>query len=70
MEWVSPYNNKVVKFELCMNGGHEDNTYEKLSERIGEWVCFKYQDYSEDGLPSFARGLYFRDCDENGVPFE
>ena len=70
MEWLSPYNNKVVNFELCMNGSHEDNTYDKLSKRIGEWVCFKYQDYSEDGVPSFARGLYFRDCDENGNPIE
>ena len=70
MEWLSPYNKKVVNFELCMNGSHEDNTYDKLSKRIGEWVTFKYQDYSEDGLPSFARGLYFRECDANGNPVE
>ena len=70
MEWLSPYNNKVVNFELCMNGSHEDNTYDKLSKRIGDWVTFKYQDYSEDGVPSFARGLYFRECDANGNPME
>ena len=70
MEWVSPYNNKVVNFELCMNGSHEDNTYDKLSKRIGDWVTFKYQDYSEDGVPSFARGLHFRECDSDGNPLE
>ena len=70
MEWLSPYNNKVVNFELCMNGSHEDNTYDKLSKRIGDWVTFKYQDYSEDGVPSFARGLHFRECDPDGNPVE
>jgi hypothetical protein len=53
-----------------MNGTQEDNTYEKLSTRIGGWVNFKYQDFSEDGVPTFARGLYFRECDEKGNPQE
>lgn len=70
MEWLSPYNDEIVHFELSMNGSHEDNTYEKLSKRIGEWVSFKYQDFTEDGKPSFARGLYFRECDGNGNPLE
>lgn len=70
MEWKSPYNNEVVHFELSMNGSHEDNTYDKLSKRIGDWVSFKYQDFTEDGKPSFARGLYFRECDDNGNPLE
>lgn len=70
MEWTSPYNNQVVQFELCMNGSHEENTYEKLSQRVGEWVCFKYQDFTESGVPTFARGLYFRECDANGNPVE
>lgn len=70
MEWASPYNNEVVTFELSMNGSHEDNTYEKLSQRIGEWVCFKFQDYTEAGVPTFARGLYFRECDSQGNPIE
>lgn len=70
MEWTSPYNNVKVYFDLSMNGSHEDNTFEKLSKRIGEWVTFKYQDYTEDGVPTFARGLYFRECDDNGNPLE
>jgi len=70
MEWTSPINNVKVYFDLSMNGSHEDNTYEKLYKRIGEWVNFKYQDYTEDGVPTFARGLYFRECDANGNPVE
>lgn len=70
MEWKSPFNNTVVNFELSMNGSHEDNTYEKLSRRVGEWVHFKFQDYTVDGKPSFARGLYFRKCDDSGSPLE
>lgn len=70
MEWRSPYNNELVQFELSMNGSHEDNTYEKLSNRIGEWVNFQYQDYTELGKPTFARGLYFRECDSQGNPVE
>lgn len=70
MEWLSPYNDKVVHFELSMNGNHKDNTYEKLNKRIGEWVNFKFQDYTELGVPTFARGLYFRKCDDSGSPLE
>ena len=70
VEWTNPETNVKVTFELSMNGSHEDNTYEKLSERIGEWVNFKYQDLTEDGVPTFARGLYFRECDGNGTPLE
>lgn len=70
MEWTSPYNNDKVYFELSMNGSHEDNTFEKLSKRIGEWITFKYQDYTEDGVPTFARGLHFRKCDVDGNPVE
>lgn len=70
MEYKSPSTKKIVTFELSMNGSQEDNTYEKLSKRIGEWVNFKYQDFTEDGVPSFARGLYFRECTKDGVPLE
>lgn len=70
MEWESPATKTVVTFELSMNGSQDDNTYEKLSKRIGEWVCFKYQSYTEDGKPTFARGKYFRECDEQGRPLE
>lgn len=70
MEYKSKHNGKVITFELSMNGSQSENTYEKLSQRIGEWVCFKYQDFTEDGVPTFARGLYFRDCDDQGRPLE
>ena len=69
-EWASPYNNEVVNFELSMNGSHEENTYENLKQRIGEWVTFKFQDYTEAGVPTFARGLHFRECDSQGNPME
>lgn len=70
MEWKSPYNNNIVNFELSMNGSHEENTFERLSKRVGEWVTFRYQDFTEDGKPSFARGLHFRQCDDSGNPLE
>jgi hypothetical protein len=70
MQWKSPYNKNTVTFELSMNGSQEDNTYDKLKERIGDWVTFKYQDYTEEGKPTFARGLCFRECDEQGRPLE
>ncbi len=70
VEWTNPDTNVKVTFELSMNGSHEENAYEKLSNRIGEYVNFKYQDLTEDGVPTFARGLYFRECDESGNPVE
>lgn len=70
VEWTNTDTGVTVQFELSMNGSHEENTYEKLSKRIGEFVNFKYQDLTEDGVPTFARGLYFRECDENGKPLE
>lgn len=70
MEWKSPFNNKVVTFELSMNGSQGENAFELLNKRIGEWVTFKYQDYTEEGKPTFARGLCFRECDSNGQPLE
>ena len=70
VEWTNPDTNVKVTFELSMNGSHEENTYEKLSERLGEYVNFKYQDLTEDGVPTFARGLYFRECDSQGNPVE
>ncbi len=70
VEWTNPETNAKVVFELSMNGSHEENTYEKLSKRLGEWVNFKYQDLTEDGVPTFARGLYFRECDDSGNPVE
>jgi len=70
VEWTNPETNSKVVFELAMNGSHEENTYEKLSKRLGEWVNFKYQDLTEDGIPTFARGLYFRKCDDSGAPLE
>ena len=68
MEYKSKHNGNVVNFELSMNGSQEENTYTKLSQRIGDWVNFKYQDFTEDGVPTFARGLYFRECDSEGNP--
>lgn len=70
VEWTNPDTDVTVTFDLSMNGNQEDNHYDKLSKMIGGWITFKYQDLTEDGVPTFARGLYFRDCDNNGVPNE
>ena len=69
MGWTNP-EGVYVEFDLSMNGSHEDNTYEKLLERLGEWVSFKYQALTKDGVPTFARGLYFRECNDKGDPLE
>lgn len=59
-----------VTFSLSMNGSQEENSYNNLKNRIGDWVNFKYQDVTEDGVPTFARGLYFRECSGKGEPLE
>lgn len=58
-----------VEFDLSMNGSRDQNTYNNLCKRVGEWVCFQYQALTDEGKPQFPRGLYFRECDENGNPF-
>jgi DNA ligase-1 len=70
VEWTNPDGGVTVQFALSMNGTQEENGYEKLSQRIGDWITFKYQDLTEDGVPTFARGLYFRECDVSGNPIE
>ncbi len=70
VEWTNPDTGITVQFDLSMNGTQEENHYDKLSTRIGEYVNFKYQDLTEDGVPTFARGLYFRLCDTSGNPLE
>lgn len=37
-------------------------------EYIGKWITVKYQDLTDDFVPSFPVGLALRDCDENGNP--
>lgn len=70
VEWTNPDDGVTVQFSLSMNGTQEENSYSKLAQRIGEYVNFKYQDLTEDGVPTFARGLYFRACDSLGQPTE
>lgn len=70
VEWTNPDDGVTVQFSLSMNGAQEENSYSKLAQRIGEYVNFKYQDLTEDGVPTFARGLYFRECDYKGEPLE
>ncbi len=70
VEWTNPDTRIKVQFDLSMNGSQDENHYDNLSQRIGEWVTFKYQGLTEDGVPTFARGLCFRDCNEEGVPNE
>jgi len=67
--WTNP-NGVYVEFELSMNGDQDENAYTNLKNKIGAFVNFKYQDLTIDGKPSFARGLYFRECTEGGIPLE
>lgn len=66
--WYSKVVGKKVKFELSMNGSHKSNSYSNMKDKIGSWINFKYQDVTKDGIPTFARGLYFRECDTEGNP--
>lgn len=59
-----------VQFELSMNGSHKSNSYENMKDKVGSWINFKYQDTTKDGVPTFARGLYFRECDGEGNPID
>lgn len=68
VEWNN--GDDIVTFDLSMNGSQDENSYTLLKDKIGSWVTFKYQDLTEAGVPTFARGLYFRDCDEKGLPLE
>jgi len=59
-----------IEVEMKMKGNHEFRSYENQLSLIGKWINFKYQDLTEDGVPSFAVGHYVRDCDETGSPIE
>jgi len=61
---------KIVTFELKMRGNHEYRGYGNQQTLIGKWITFKYQDLTEDGVPTFAVGLGERDCDDSGKPLE
>jgi len=37
-------------------------------EWVGKWITCKYQDVTEDGMPSFAVGLAKRKCNSQGKP--
>ncbi len=59
-----------IEFELKMKGDHVYRSYENQCTLIGSWVNFKYQDTTEDGVPTFAVGMYVRECDNEGNPLE
>lgn len=61
---------KGVEFELKMKGTHEYRLYENQKKLIGKWVNFKYQDVTQDGVPTFAVGTGERNCDHKGDPLE
>lgn len=40
----------------------------KKEQYIGQWLTVKYQDLSDDLVPTFPVGLALRECDDNGNP--
>ncbi|ATN93538.1 DNA ligase [Pseudoalteromonas phage J2-1_QLiu-2017] len=70
VEWKSKKTKKMVTFHLSLNGSKDINTYENLKDTVGQWINFSYQDFTDEGLPTFARGKSFRDCDPYGNPLE
>lgn len=59
-----------VEFELKMKGDHAYRSYENQLNLVGQWINFKYQDLTENGVPTFAVGMYVRECDSKGNPLE
>lgn len=59
-----------IQFKCKMKGTHEERIFEKQQKLIGQWITFKYQALTNDGVPQFPVGLYVRECDKEGNPIE
>ena len=57
-------------FECKIKGTHEERSYEALAGSVGKWLTYKYQAFTQDNVPQFAVGLYFRECDNEGNPLD
>lgn len=55
-------------FKCKMLGSHESRLPENQRKLVGEWITFKYQALTNDGMPQFPVGLYVRDCTKDGTP--
>lgn len=60
----------LSKFNCTPKRTHEERKaiLANSKEYIGKWLTVKYQDLTDDGLPTFPVGLDLRDCDEDGNP--
>ena len=59
------------KFFKCkMKGDHDFRLFANQKGLVGQWITYKYQALTNDGLPQFPVGLYVRECDGNGKPIE
>lgn len=57
-----------ITFECKIKGSHELRSFKTGLTHIGDWMTVKYQTLTKDGVPQFPVGLYFRDCDKDGIP--
>lgn len=57
-------------FDVTPKRTHDERKLmlQKKDEYIGKWITVKYQDLTDDFIPTFPVGLAIRDCDENGNP--
>lgn len=61
---------KAATFDVTPKRSHQERKemLDNVDSYIGGWLTVKYQDLTEDGIPTFPVGLATRDCDENGKP--
>ena len=62
------HNNVESSFNCTPKRSHEERKLMQKEAYIGKWLTVKYQDLTEDGLPTFPVGLDLRDCDDDGNP--
>lgn len=64
-----------VKFKVMMkvdrrDGKSYDRSYEAMTNYVGEWITFSYEELSDKGVPTKPVGELVRKCNEKGEPNE
>ncbi len=62
------HTNVESSFNCTPKRSHEERKLMQKEAYIGKWLTVKYQDLTDDGLPTFPVGLDLRDCDDEGNP--
>jgi ATP-dependent DNA ligase len=62
------HTNAESSFNCTPKRSHEERKLilKNKEDYIGKWLTVKYQDLTDDNLPTFPVGLDLRDCDDDG----